>query len=120
VINSIWRLLVFSILGPVLGVVSGLVGNLILGIPVEIDEGTFIAFAFTLGGSIVTGPTDGYLAHFFSQPLRAFLTALFGAVAAAFLVFGLTRGAVTPQSLMNVALAGAACMGLCSLISAIP
>jgi hypothetical protein len=104
----------------VLGVASGLIGNLLLGIPVEFDEGTVIAFAFSLGVSIVTGPTDGYLAHFFSQPLRAFLTALVGAVAAAFLVFGLTRGAVAPQSLMNVALAGAACMGLCSLISAVP
>ena len=52
--------------------------------------------------------------------LRAFLTALVGAAAAAFLVFGLTRGAVAPQSLMNVALAGAACMGLYSMISAVP
>ena len=44
--------------------------------------------------------------------LRAFLTALVGAAAAAFLVFGLTRGAVAPQSLMNVAFGWSGMHGL--------
>lgn len=119
-LNSIWRLLAFSVFGPAFGVASAVVIDLIAGRPFEIGEGTVLAFMFALGVSIVTGPIDGYFAHFFSQPLRASLSAVVGAASAALLVIGLTKQAIPPQSLLNVAVSGAVCMGLCSLLSAIP
>ncbi|WP_298258843.1 hypothetical protein [Bradyrhizobium sp.] len=110
----------FSVFGPALGIASAAVIDLIAGRPFEIGDGTVLAFMFSLGVSIVIGPLDGYFAHFFSQPLRASLSAVVGAATAAFLVIGLTKQAIAPQSLLNVAVSGAVCMGLCSLLSAIP
>jgi hypothetical protein len=86
----------------------------IAGNTLEVDEGRVLAFLFSLGVAIATGPVDGYLAHVLSQPLRASLSAMVGAAAAAFLVVGLTKQL---QPLINVALAAAVCMGLCSLLS---
>jgi hypothetical protein len=111
---SMRRFLFFSLLGPVMGVASAVIYDLIAGNTLEVDEGRVLAFLFSLGVSISTGPVDGYLAHVLSQPLRASLSAMVGATAAAFLVFVLTKQL---QPLINVALAAAVCMGLCSLLS---
>ncbi|HZE56104.1 MAG TPA: hypothetical protein VE111_22855 [Bradyrhizobium sp.] len=107
----------FSLLGPALGIASAALIDLLAGKRLEFDEGTILAFMFSLGVSIVTGPVDGYLAHFIPQLLRAPLSAVVGAATAAFLLLGITRQAIPHQALMNIALSGAVCMGLCSLLS---
>jgi hypothetical protein len=111
---SIRRLLVFSLLGPVMGVAAAIIYDLIAGRTLEVDEGRVLAFLFSLGVATATGPVDGYLAHVLSQPLRASLSGVVGATTAAFLGYILTH---QPQPLTNLAIAAAVCMGVCSLLS---
>jgi hypothetical protein len=56
---SMRRLLVFSLLGPVMGVALAVIYELIARNALEVDEGTVLAFLFSLGVAIATGPVDG-------------------------------------------------------------
>ena len=55
----------FSVFGPAFGIASAAIYGLIAGRPLEISDGTMLAFMFSFGVSTVTGSIDGYLAHFF-------------------------------------------------------
>jgi hypothetical protein len=111
------RSIVFLLLGPALGVGSAALIDLAAGRRVVFEEGAILAFFFAFVVSIVTGPIDGYLARFLRQPLRAPLSAAVGGTTAAFLVVGLLGWSVPSQGLTPIALSGAVCMGLCSLLS---
>jgi hypothetical protein len=112
------RFLVFSLLGPALGIALALLMDLMAGRGIVFEEGAFLTFMFSLGVSIVTGPVDGYLAHVIPQPLRAPLSAVVGATTATFLVLWVMGGRpIPPETLMKIAVFGAMCMGLCSLLS---
>ncbi|MGE6057288.1 hypothetical protein ACQJ2V_28065, partial [Klebsiella variicola subsp. variicola] len=79
----------FSVLGPALCVASAVLIELAAGrVP---EEGVVYAFLFSLIVSIITGPIDGYLAHFIPLQLRAPLSAIVGAATVWFLLFSLTR-----------------------------
>lgn len=115
---SLRRFLVFSLLGPTLGIASALLVDMIAGRRIAFEEGAFLACMFSLAVSTVTGPVDGYLAHVIPQPLRAPLSAAVGAATAAFLMLWIMGGRPIPsETLTKVALFGAACMGVCSLLS---
>jgi hypothetical protein len=111
------RTLVFSLLGPAFGIASAVLIDLVAGRGIRFEEGMILAFMFSLVVSIVTGPVDGYLAHFTSLPLRAPLSAIVGAASVALLLLSITRQSIPPQTLTSVVLSGAVCMGLCSLLS---
>jgi hypothetical protein len=115
---SLRRFLVFSLLGPALGIASAALMDLIAGRHVAFEEGAFLACMFSLAVSAVTGPVDGYLAHVIPQPLRAPLSAVVGAATAAFLLLWIMGGRPIPsETLTKIALFGAVCMGACSLLS---
>ena len=78
----------FSLLGPALGVASAALIDIIAGKRLVFEEGAILAFMFSLGVSIVTGPVDGYLAHTIPQQLRAPLSAVVGAELRLFSYFG--------------------------------
>lgn len=107
----------FSLLGPAFGIASAALIDLIAGRRLVFEEGTILAFMFSLVVSITTGPVDGYLAHVIPQPLRAPLSAVVGAATTAFLLVWIARWPIQPQTSMPIVLAGAVCMGLCSLLS---
>lgn len=107
----------FSLLGPALGIASAVLIDLVAGRGIRFEEGMILAFMFSLVVSIVTGPVDGYLAHFFPLPLRATLSAIVGSATVVLLLFSITRQSIPLQALMPIVLSGAVCMGLCSLLS---
>ncbi|MDH6262735.1 putative membrane protein [Bradyrhizobium sp. BR13661] len=116
-VGAVRRTLVFSVLGPALCVASAVLIELAAGrVP---EEGVVYAFLFSLIVSIITGPIDGYLAHFIPLQLRAPLSAIVGAATVWFLLFSLTR--LTRQYMTagewTLVLSGALCMGVCSLLS---
>lgn len=115
-LDSMRRTLVFALLGPTLYVALAVLIDLTAGrVP---EEDIFWAFMFSLVVSIVIGPIDGYLAHFFPLQLRAPLSATAGAVTVAFLLFSITKGQFMSAPVWTpIVLSGAVCMGLCSLLS---
>ena len=114
---SMRRTLVFSVLGPALGIASAVLIDLAAGRGIGFEEGMIWAFMFSLVVSIVTGPVDGYLAHFIPLQFRAPLSAIVGAATVALLLLSITRQSIPPQTLTPVVLSGAVCMGMCSLLS---
>jgi hypothetical protein len=93
---SMRRILVFSLLGPVLGTASAVLLELGAGrVP---EEGIASAFIFSLVVSIVAGPVDGYLAHFIPFPLRAPLSAIVGAATVALLLVSITERSIQLQA----------------------
>jgi hypothetical protein len=76
-----------------------------------------ILFLFTLFVASIAGLVDGLLARGLPAILRAFLTAVVGAVIPASVILAIS-GCVVPQSIsLPFALGGALCMGTCSLLS---
>lgn len=107
----------FSLVGPALCVALAVLIELAAGeIP---EEGIIWAFMFALIVSVVTGPVDGYLAHFIPFQLRAPLSAIVGAATSAFLLFSITSLTGQPMTarVRTIVLSGAVCMGVCSLLS---
>jgi hypothetical protein len=111
------RTLVFSLLGPAFGIASAVLIDLVARRGIEFEEGMVWAFMFSLVVSIVTGPVDGYLAHFIPLPVRAPLSAIVGAATVALLLLSITIQSIPPQALTPVVLSGAVCVGLCSILS---
>ena len=75
------------------------------------------SFIFTLLVSLVTLAFDGVLTRASPFVLRSPLTAIVGAMAAGGLGAVLSEGRLPPSMLVSCAIAGAFCMGVCSLIS---
>ncbi|MES2198071.1 MAG: hypothetical protein V4517_26920 [Pseudomonadota bacterium] len=75
------------------------------------------AFFFTLLVSLITLAFDGVLTRASPFVLRSPLTAIVGAMAASGLGAFLSEGRLPPSMLVSCAIAGAFCMGVCSIIS---
>lgn len=75
------------------------------------------SFIFTLLVSLVTLALDGVLTRASPFVLRSPLTAIVGAMAASGLGAVLSEGRLPPSMLVSCAIAGAFCMGVCSLLS---
>lgn len=75
------------------------------------------SFIFTLLVSLVTLALDGVLTRASPFVLRSPLTAIVGAMAAGGLGAVLSEGRLPPSMLVSCAIAGAFCMGVCSLLS---
>lgn len=118
------RALVFVLLGPVFGVVAAysVVAVMISGYRVD-TYGIPIAFFFSLIICAITGPVDGVLAYIAPISLRAPLTTIVGAAVAVglslFLWAQLGNKTVAPSlySQIPIAVIGALCTGVCSLLS---
>jgi hypothetical protein len=112
------RALVFLLLGPMLGVCGAALVDVAAGRAVNGDfEGAVMAYFFGLAVSAATGPIDGYLARIVPIYLRAPLTAIVGATIAVGLILAMGRMMLPPQILMQFAITGAVCMGVCSVFS---
>src|SRR4051812_46507452 len=114
------RAITFLVFGPALAAFTALLVMAQIG-GVGDDFVKIIAFAaffFTLPVSATAGCVDGILRDV-ALPIRAGLTATIGAVVAVSLAFLLLHWSSPPQHLLLfLALGGAACMGICSLLAA--
>jgi hypothetical protein len=118
------RALVFVLLGPVFGVLAAfsVVTVMIRGYHVDAYI-VPIAFFFSLIICAITGPVDGVLAYIAPISLRAPLTTVVGAAVAVglslFLWAQLGNRMVPPSlySQIPIAIIGALCTGVCSLLS---
>lgn len=109
------RALVFLLLGPALTVLTIWVA---VGMPVEAMAASIavLLFLFTSPVMGIVGLLDGYLARSLPILLRAPLSALVGATAAAVLPAAILGP--MPQDLsMYFGLGGALCIGVCSLLA---
>jgi hypothetical protein len=118
---SMKRALVFLVIGPTLvSTVAALAIAQVDG-ALSLDDARLVAIAlffFTLPVAAAAGSLDAYLARAFAIPLRAPLIAAAGAVIASGFVFFLLSSLVpSPNFLTWVAIGGATCMGLCSLLA---
>ena len=113
------RTLVFLVLGPILGVLGGMLddGFAGRGFYREFGEGAVMAMVFGSIVAIVTGPIDGYFAHALPLPVRMPLTAAVGATMAVGLILALTGKMLPEDVLTRLAIIGAVGMGVCSLLS---
>jgi hypothetical protein len=117
---SLKRTYAFLLRGPILGVFGVMLNEAVVkgrAINWDIDEGTVMAFIFSLVVSAITRPVDGYFAHVLPVLLRAPLTAIAGATIAVGLLLSLVGKMVPQQTLMSIAIIGASCRGVCSLSS---
>ncbi|MBR1266932.1 hypothetical protein JQ629_05350 [Bradyrhizobium sp. AUGA SZCCT0222] len=114
---SLRRALVFLLLGPILGVLVALSPDVASGglnaWLVLIGKQVFV---IALLVSAITGLVDGILSRTLSIFLRAPLAALVGAVAAVGLPAALL-GPLPQEMSMALAIGGAFCMGVCSVLS---
>ena len=114
---SLRRALVFLLLGPILGVLVALSPDVASGglnaWLVLIGKQVFV---IALLVSAITGLVDGILSRSLSIFLRVPLTALVGAVAAVGLPAALL-GRLPQEMSMSLAIGGAFCMGVCSVLS---
>lgn len=113
------RCIVFTFLGPILGLFGVALLDVAAGrgFPHEFGEGGVMSLIFSLIVSVVTMPVDGSLAYVLPIPLRAPLTAIVGATIAVGLDLALIGKMLPQQILMQIAVAGALSMGTCSLLS---
>lgn len=88
------------------------------------DEGIVIALFFGVVVSAVARTMDEYFALVFPIPIRAPLTAIVGAAVAVGLFLAIVKKATLPGTplpasdvLRPLAILGAICMGVCSLLS---
>ena len=117
---SLKRTYTFLLLGPILGVFGAMLNEAIVkgrAINWDIHDGTVMAFIFSLVVSAITGPVDGYFAYVLPVLLRAPLTAIVGATMAVGLILALAGKMLPQETLMSLAIIGAFCMGLCSLLA---
>ncbi|MBR1147814.1 hypothetical protein [Bradyrhizobium sp. AUGA SZCCT0431] len=111
------RALVFLLLGPILGV--------LVALSPDVASGGLNAWLVLIGKQVfvigllvsaITGLVDGILSRTLSISLRAPLIALVGAVAAVGLPAALL-GPLPQEMSMWLAIGGAFCMGVCSVLS---
>lgn len=111
------RALVFLLLGPILGVLVALAPDVASGglnaWLVLIGKQVFV---IALLVSAITGLVDGILSRTLSIFLRAPLIAIVGAVAAIGLPAALL-GPLPQEMSVSLAIGGAFCMGVCSVLS---
>ena len=113
------RLLVFLLLGPILGVVAALSPDVLHGgfNHLHLLIGA-VVFLFGLVVSAVGGIVDDVLSRAISISLRAPLTALTGATMAVFVPAALFFGQMPPPWILKpFAITGALCAGVCSLLA---
>jgi len=118
------RALVFVLLGPVFGVLAAFSVAAVMIAGYHVDAYIVpIAFFFSLIICAITGPVDGVLAYIAPISLRAPLTTVVGAAVAVglslFLWAQLGNRMVPPSlySQIPIAIIGALCTGVCSLLS---
>lgn len=119
------RALVFVLVGPVFGVLVALSLKAVAdgGYPTDVGIGIVIVFFFGLVVFPIAGAVDGVLAYVVLISLRAPLTAIVGAAVAVGLSLFLWvqfGNKMVPPSLYSqipIAVIGALCTGVCSLLS---
>ena len=115
------RVLIFLLLGPIMVVTAWLI--FIAAIDWSVDFVATALFVFTFFVAAITRPIDGYLARALPIYLRAPLTAVAGATIAIgipliLVSILLSHLLMLPQwTMVTLAIGGALCMGVCSLLS---
>jgi hypothetical protein len=115
------RILVFGVIGPLLGVFAAWLNDVIagrgFGHPSDFGEGGVMAFGFSVLVSLATMPIDAALSLFAPALLRALASALAGAGISVALILALAGKALAIGAVMPFAISGGLCMGTCSLLA---
>jgi hypothetical protein len=105
------------LLGPILALGGAMAMDLAAGRCLRYEEGVVMALLFGGVVSVVARTMDELFALVFPMPVRAPLTAIVGAAVAVGLLLAIIRKMPPPETLMTLAVLGAICMGVCSLLS---
>jgi hypothetical protein len=113
------RLFVFAVLGPCFGLAAAIAIDTANGRGWDrTEQGAIVVFLlFSAVVSEIVRSIDQYFARAVPVPLRAPLVGLVGAMITVGLVLAIFRTMLPFDVLMSLAIAGAACMGTCSLLS---
>lgn len=116
-LESARRFWVFMLLGPILALGGATSIEISRGICMRYEEGVVMALLYGGVVSAVARTMDELLALVFPMPIRAPMTAIVGAAVAVGLLLAIIRKMPPPETLMPLAILGAICMGVCSLLA---